>query len=191
MSKIQCTTCGGMTEVGDALKGTCDYCGCAIALKRISAFNGFKPAEMPKIRIALEKSSDTEAENKNLALALCYLKTGNFTLAKKKLLQVIEETPECCEGYYYYAVALINGRRLADLTMREAKQLTEFLNTAMALDETFPFPKLLYALLCIEYYEANELTPPDDGQALLAEIDSEVDSEEFEFFKSTVSTETI
>lgn len=189
MSKIQCTTCGGMSEVGDSLKGTCEYCGCAISLKRISSFNGISAPEIAKVRVSLEQSSDAEAENKDLALALCYLKVGNFTLAKKKLMQVIENTPECCEGYYYYAVALLNGRAIGTITMKEARQLAEYLKTAMALDESFVFPKLLYALICLEYYEANELLPPDDGNAILNSIDSEVDTQELEFFKESVNTE--
>ncbi|MBE6389829.1 MAG: hypothetical protein E7043_06615 [Lentisphaerae bacterium] len=191
MSKIQCLTCGGMTEVGDSLKGRCEYCGCAISLKRISSFNGFSTSEIPEIKIALEKSSEEEAENKDLALGLCYLKTGNFILARKKLFQVIENVPECSEAYYYYSIALLNGRELSDLTMREARQLTEFLKTSMILDESFIFPKVLYALICIEYYQNNNLLPPDDGEALLAEIDSEVDREELEFFKEHVKTDII
>ena len=188
MSKIQCTTCGGMSEVGDSLKGTCEYCGCAISLKRISSFNGFKSAEISKVRVSLEKSTDEEAENKDLALGLCYLQVENFTLAKKKLMQVIENTPECCEGYYYYAIALLNGRPLSEITMKEARQITEYLQTAIALDEDFVFPKLLYALVCLEYYEANELLPPDDGNEILDSIDSEVDSHELEFFQQAVNT---
>jgi hypothetical protein len=104
-------------------------------------------------------------------------------------MQVIENTPECCEGYYYYAVALLNGRAIGTITMKEARQLAEYLKTAMALDESFVFPKLLYALICLEYYEANELLPPDDGNAILNSIDSEVDTQELEFFKESVNTE--
>ena len=91
MSKIQCLTCGGMTDTGDSLTGTCEYCGCAISLKRISAFSCMETADLLKTRKALEKSEDSEIENRDLALALCYLKTGNFTLAKKKLEQVMDD----------------------------------------------------------------------------------------------------
>lgn len=191
MGKIQCLTCGGMTDIGQSLSGTCEYCGCAISLKRISSFNGLSAAEIPEIKASLENSSDKEAGNKDLALGVLYLKSGNFTLAKKKFAQVMENAPECCESYYYYAVALINGRDLSQLTMREARQLTEFLQTAMTLDENFIFPKLLYALICIEYYENNDLIPPDDGEALLNEIECEVDAQELAFFKSAISTDLI
>ena len=188
MSKIQCLTCGGMTDTGDSLTGTCEYCGCAISLKRISAFSCMETADLLKTRKALEKSDDSEIENRDLALALCYMKTGNFSLAKKKLEQVMDDSPECCEGYYYYSIALLNGRRLSDLSLREARQIAEFLNTAVSLDDSFLFPKLLYALICIEYYAANDLTPPHDGYAILAEIGSEFNAGEMTFFKGTVKT---
>lgn len=199
MSKIQCLTCGGMAEVGDKLSGTCPYCGCRVAFRRIASFNAVRNAELGKLKELFEAAKrngdaggDDPESDPDLALALCYLKTGNFTLAKKKLAALLENSPECAEAYYYYAVVLINGRPLAELTMREAKLLTEYLRTAMAIDGDFVFPRLLYALLCIEYYDANDLRAPDDGEQILDELfEQEVDPEELAFFKSLVTTETI
>lgn len=196
MSKIQCLTCGGMTEVGDALSGSCEYCGCRIEYKRIASFNAVEKVNLGRLRKLFESSVSTPGSSKNeseeksnLAQALCYLLAGNFTLAKKKLASVIENDPASAEPYYYYALTLVNGRTLSELTMREARQITEYLQTAIAIDEDFVFPKLLYALVCLEYYEANELLPPDDGNEILDSIDSEVDSHELEFFQQAVNTD--
>ena len=72
------------------------------------------------------------------------------------------------------------------------KQITEYLQTAMAIDGDFLFPKLFFALLCIEYYEANDLRSPEDGEALLNGLSgSNVDSQELAFFKTAISTELI
>ena len=199
MSKIQCLTCGGMADVGDSLSGECPYCGCRVEFRRISSFNAVNSSELGKLTIRFQEAKKKKKEsgiqqgkNDNLSLALCYLKTGNISLAKKELTSVIEEFPECAEAYYYYAVTIINGRTLSELTMPEAKQLTEYLKTSMAMDEKFLFPKILYALLCIEYYDENCLRSPDDGEALLQQLsDREVCQEEFAIFKSLVSTETV
>ena len=199
MSKIQCITCGGMTEVGDALSGSCDYCGCRIEFKRIASFNAVEKVNLGKLRKLFESavsdpgSSKTVSEEKsNLAQALCYLLAGNFTLAQKKLASVIDNDPASAEPYYYYALTLVNGRSLSELTLREAKKITEYLQTAMAIDGDFIFPKLFFALLCIEYYEANDLRSPEDGNALLNGLaGSNVDSQELTFFKSAVSTQII
>ena len=199
MSKIQCLTCGGMTEIGDALSGSCDYCGGRIEYRRIASFNAVEKVDLGRLRKLFESavsdpgSSKTNSDEKsNLAQALCYLLAGNFTLAKKKLASVIENDPASAEPYYYYALTLVNGRALSELTMREAKQIAEYLQTAMAIDEDFIFPKLFFALLCIEYYEANNLRSPEDGEALLNGLaGSNVDSQELAFFKTAVSTELI
>ena len=199
MSKIQCLTCGGMTEVGDALSGSCEYCGCRIEYKRIASFNAVEKVDLGRLRKLFESavsdpgSSKTDSgEKSNLAQALCYLLAGNFTLAKKKLASVIEHDPASAEPYYYYALTLVNGRAPSELTMREAKQIAEYLQTAMAIDEDFIFPKLFFALLCIEYYEANNLRSPEDGAALFNGLSgSNVDAQELAFFKTAVSTELI
>lgn len=199
MSKIQCLTCGGMTEIGDALSGSCDYCGGRIEYKRIASFNAVEKVDLGRLRKLFESavsdpgSSKTDSgEKSNLAQALCYLLAGNFTLAKKKLASVIENDPASAEPYYYYALTLVNGRTFSELTMREAKQITEYLQTAMAIDGDFIFPKLFFALLCIEYYEANNLRSPEDGEALLNGLaGSDVDAQELAFFKTAVSTELI
>lgn len=199
MSKIQCLTCGGMTEVGDALSGSCEYCGGRIEYKRIASFNAVEKVNLGKLRKLFESavsdpgSRKTVSEEKsNLAQALCYLLAGNFTLAKKKLAEVIENDPASAEPYYYYALTLVNGRTLSELTMREAKQITEYLQTAMAIDGDFIFPKLFFALLCLEYYEANDLRSPEDGEALLNGLSgNNVDAQELAFFKTAVSSDLI
>lgn len=199
MSKIQCLTCGGMTDVGDALSGSCEYCGSRIEYKRIASFNAVEKMNLGKLQKLFESavsnpgSSKTElGEKSNLAQALCYLLAGNFVLAQKKLISVIENDPASAEPYYYYALTLVNGRTLSELTMREAKKITGYLQTAMAIDGDFIFPKLFFALLCIEYYEANDLRSPEDGESLLNGLaGNNVDSQELAFFKSAVSTDLI
>lgn len=108
------------------------------------------------------------------------------------MTSVIENDPSSAEPYYYYALTLVNGRTLSELTMREAKQITEYLQTAMAIDKDFIFPKLFFALLGIEYYEANNLRSPEDGEALLNGLSgSNVDGQELAFFKTAISTELV
>ena len=68
MSKIQCLTCGGMTEVGNALSGSCDYCGSRIEYKRIASFNAVEKVNLGRLRKLFESAvkdpgcSKTESE---------------------------------------------------------------------------------------------------------------------------------
>ena len=96
MAKIQCLSCGGMTDIGNAASGECLYCGCRVSLRRISAFSPVSRTELPQLKAAAEKESG-ENPDAELALALCYLKSGNFALAKKRLAALIETCPEYAE----------------------------------------------------------------------------------------------
>lgn len=84
MPKLQCQTCGGMAEVDRNLRGECPYCGALVRPVRVSSFSLITPAGMTQVRQAAEAGGDS------LVLALCYLKAGNFTLAKKKQEKVID-----------------------------------------------------------------------------------------------------
>ena len=187
--------------MGDSLAGECPYCGCRVEFRRISSFNGIsRTNDLGNLRKLFESACGQSGngnkhnsdEKNNLSLALCYLLAENYLLAKKKLAAVIEEEPSEPEPYYYYALTLIGGRSLTVLTMREAKTIIGYLQTAMSLDEKFVFPKLLYALICIEYYEANCLRSPANGAELLQQLyEVEVDPSELECFKSLVKTDVI
>lgn len=176
MPKLQCQTCGGMAEVGKNLRGECPYCGGLVKPVRVSSFSSIPSAGMSQIRQSAEAGGDS------MALALCFLKAGNFSLAKKKLEKVIDETPECCEAYYYYALALLHGRNFASVTLRDARKITEYLQTAEELDPDFVYAKLMFGLLCIGYYKANGLTPPADGYEILNGVGGmDVDAVELDF----------
>lgn len=178
MPKLQCQTCGGMAEVDQKLRGECPYCGAVVKPVRVSSFNSIPAAGMTQVRQAAEARGDS------MALALCYLKAGNFTLAKKTLEKVIDESPECCEAYYYWALAQLNGRDFSELTMRDARKIAEYLQTANELNPDFAYSQVLFGLVCIGYYEANELTPPADGWEILSELgEVELDAVELDFLR--------
>ena len=184
MPKLQCQTCGGMAEVDQKLRGECPYCGALVRPVRVSSFNSIPAAGMTQVRQAAEAGGDS------MALALCYLKAGNFTLAKKKLEKVIDESPECCEAYYYWALAQLNGRDFSALTMRDARKIAEYLQTANELNPDFVYAQVLFGLVCIGYYEANELTPPADGLEILSELgEVELDAVELDFLRHAISPE--
>lgn len=71
--------------------------------------------------------------------------------------------------------------------MKEARKTAEFLQTANELDPDFVYARILYGLLCIGYYEANELQPPADGYEILSELgEVELDAAELEFLQGTI-----
>ena len=192
MTKVQCLTCGGMADLGNAAEVDCPYCGCTVTPRRISFFSQMSHSEVIQFKTVLDSSDSEEQENKTLPLALCYLKVGNYELAKKKFAQVIDENPECAEAYFYYTCSFLRGKTLSAISMSEARTAVEYLKTAMALDEKFVFPKLLYGLICVEYYLANDLIPPANGIRILEEVAAQnIDEQEFIFFKQMINTKIV
>ena len=188
MGRIQCEFCGGMVECVNGTEGVCPYCGRTATLRRISSFKGCSNADV----LRLQRQQATAAEESltaELPLALCHLRLGNYQLAQKCLGRLIESAPDACEPYYYFAITLLNGTDMEELSLPVAKQAAANLKTAIALNPDFLFPKLLYALLCIDYFEANELLPPDDGWSVLKELDvSCFDAEELDFLQQSVKS---
>ena len=190
MGKIQCEFCGGIVDCNNGAEAVCPYCGRTAIPRRISSFKGFAKADI----LRFQQQSTAMAESKGsaaneLSLALCHLQLGNYQLARKCLGSLIETAPDACEPYYYFAITLLNGIDMEEITLPVARQVASNLKTAINLNPDFPFPKLLYALLCIDYFEANELLPPDDGWIILNEIDAScLDAQELDFLKQSVQS---
>lgn len=192
MAKIQCLSCGGMTDLGNGIEAECPYCGCTVTPRRMSSFVNMSNAEVVQFKHVLSTAETAEPESKILPLGLCYLKMENYELAEKKFKQAIEETPECAEAYFYYTCAMLRGKTLSTISMQEARTASGYLKTAIALDEKFVFPKLLLGLICVEYYLSNDLIPPADGVEILEGLaDQNIDGQEFSFFKKMIKTKII
>ncbi len=190
MGKIQCEFCGGMVECGDGVEGVFPYCGRTAILRRISSFKDFAKAEILRLQHQATATVESKGSTANeLPLALCHLQLGNYQLARKCLGSLIKSAPDACEPYYYFAITLLNGTDMEEISLPVARQAAANLKTVIALNPDFPFPRLLYALLCIDYFEANELLPPDDGWSILWELDvSGLDRQELDFLRHSVQS---
>jgi len=77
------------------------------------------------------------------------------------------------------------------ISMKEARQIVANLNTALMLNTDFLCARLLLALICLDYYDANALRAPEDGNEILEELsDLEFDDEEIEILNSAASTDS-
>jgi|GEM_PF-1939116 len=126
-----------------------------------------------------KNSQDGEA---HYGLGLCYLQLGLWDLAIKNLKRTLELMPECADAYYYYALALIRGRRPKLLSLTEVRLIEQYLTTAMQLDDRQAKYYYLAVVLKFDYYLANGLTvrPPLPEDLLAAAADKQHDAWEVE-----------
>lgn len=183
---LSCPNCAANLSRNDSF---CEFCGSEVLIRRISSFRGFSAEKLRKYQSSYQKQAGLPGAR--LGLGLCYLKCGNYPLAKIQFEKAVEESPESPEAYYYCSLALIGGRRIMTISMKEARQIVANLNTALMLNTDFLCARLLLALICLDYYDANALRAPEDGNEILEELsDLEFDDEEIKILNSAASTDS-
>lgn len=181
---LSCPNCAANLSRNDSF---CEFCGSEILIRRVSSFHGFSMEKLRKYQNSYRKQ--TGLPGVCLGLGLCYLKCSNYSLAKIQFEKAIEDSPDSPETYYYHSLALIGGRRIMTISMKEARQIVANLNTALMLDDDFLYARLLLALVCLDYYDANALLAPEDGENILEELsDRKFDADEIEILSSAAPT---
>ena len=171
---LNCPNCAANLSQNDSF---CEFCGSEVLIRKISSFHGFSAEKIRKYQSSYQKQAGLPGAR--LGLGLCYLKCGNYSLAKLQFEKAIEESPESPEAYYYRSLAVISGRRIMTISMKEARQIVADLNTAL----------LLLALLCLDYYDANALSAPEDGNDILRELsDRDFNADEIEVLSIAAPT---
>lgn len=111
------------------------------------------------------------------SLALCYLQMKLYDLAIKNFKRSFELMPDPADGYYYYGLSLIRGRRPKTLSLDEVKNIEQHINAAIQLDEKQARYYLLAAILRFDYYLSNGLTAPSPSYEELLISANEKDKE--------------
>jgi tetratricopeptide (TPR) repeat protein len=111
------------------------------------------------------------------SLALCYLQMKIYDLAIKSFKRSFELMPDFADGYYYYSLSLIRGRRPKTLSLDEVKNIEQHINAAIQLDEKQAKYYLLAAILRFDYYQSNGLTAPAPSYEELLITANEKDKE--------------
>ncbi|HYK91115.1 MAG TPA: CHAT domain-containing protein [Acidobacteriota bacterium] len=122
-------------------------------LGRLSSGEIHRMLQLYKSAIA-RNPADGEAY---FALGLSYLQLQLYDLSIKNFKQTIELMPDYADGYYYYALSLVRGRKPKLLSLTEVKRMEEYLRTAQQLDGEQSKYLYLQAILKQDYYLANGL----------------------------------
>ena len=191
---MKCGNCGAPCKLDAEL---CEHCEQPIFPNSLASYAQVDPDRLKEYLNAIEVLADQDPHNAKamLTLGLSYLETGAYALAQPQFEQVIKTAPRDPQAYYYYALAKIGGRRLMTLSLSEARQLEEYLNTAIQFDREAEAPqyRLLLAMLKRDYYEKNGMkVPPPSAEGLLQDISGKtIDDVEHEHLIKSVKVSGI
>ena len=151
----------------------CEYCKAEFFITSIAYLSSFDNSGIQKYLQhykSLTKSNPDDPEGQ-LGLGLCYLLLGMYPLAMKAFENIITNSPEISQSYYYYCLSLIAGRRVKMMSLNEIRKIETYLNTAIQLDDNHHYLVLL-SIIKNDYYISNGLKEPLPSYSeLLRQID--------------------
>lgn len=173
---LQCPQCGATAKLNI---NKCEYCGSEFIVTNLAYLDKFDKTGINKYINHYKQLLKVTPDNGeyNCAMGICYLDLKLFDLATKYFAIAIEQMPDNSDAYYYYAIALLKGRRPKILTLKEIEKIESYLSAATQIDSNKSKYFYLLALIKYDFYIANGLriNPPT-----FEELISEGNSKPFE-----------
>lgn len=174
-----CPQCGASASSGHK---SCEYCKAEFFVSSVAYLSSMDSSSIQKYIKSYKDIIKLEPDNPegNIGLGLCYIVLNMYPLAKKCFANVIENHPDIALAYYYFALATIAGRRVKIVPSKDLKQVEEYLNTAVMLDDSIYLVYVLLAMIKHDYYLGNGLKVSEPSVSdLLAKVDfANIDSNE-------------
>jgi len=156
-----CPQCGAPIKLG---LSKCEYCEAEFLVTSLAYLDKFDRTGINKYinhykQLLKENPDDGEL---NCAMGICYLDLGLYDLATKYFAKAVEQIPDYGDSYYYYALALLKGKRPKVLSLTEIKNIEAYLNAALQIDNSKSRYYYLWALIKHDFYIKNglRLNPP-------------------------------
>lgn len=164
-----CPQCGAPVS---AQGKACQYCGAEFIVSNFSSISKSSSKQKASYISQYKGFLAEEPDNTELGLALgiCYLDTGNYEIALKTLEKAIALMPNNPEVYFYYALALIKGRKPRIITLNEIKKIEEYIQSAINFGGEKSKYYILSAIIKSEYYTKNGIRIVGESVEELIEI---------------------
>jgi tetratricopeptide (TPR) repeat protein len=156
-----CPQCGAPATLS---ANKCGYCEAEFIITSIASLDRFDKAGINKY-ISHYKSllkDEPDSGELNLAMGICNLDLGLYDLATKFFANAIEAVPDSADGYYYYSLAMVKGRKPKLLALSEVKKIEEYLQAAIQIDGSKAKYHYFWLIIKHEFYTKNGLriNPP-------------------------------
>lgn len=156
---------------------SCQYCSAEFFVSSIAYLSAIQPGETARYLKTYKELLEKNATDPGalLGMGLCYLSMKSDALAKTYFKKAIDHHPDVAPPYYYFALTLVNGRRIATINLNEARQLENYLSLALSIDPDASHAKLLLAMVKRDYYETNGMrVGPPTADTLLGELTDKI-----------------
>lgn len=163
-----CPSCGAPVEITSNI---CDYCGAAYYIQSIHSLVAVdkkgitKYIELYKKKLA-ERASDSEAAK---ALGICYVKLSMYDFALKKFKDLIEESLDDSDIYFYASICLMKGKRPFLVPLKSIKEIEVYLEAASMISPGNPSYYYAQGLIKQDYYERKFLKTMPTANDLFSE----------------------
>ena len=156
-----CPQCGAPAAL---IASKCGYCEAEFIITSIASLDRFDRTGINKY-ISHYKSllkNEPDSGELNLAMGICNLDLGLYDLAAKFFAKAIEAMPDRAEGYYYYSIVIVRGRKPKLLTLSEVKKIEEYLQAAIQIDANKAKYHYFWLIIKHEFYTKNglKINPP-------------------------------
>lgn len=174
-----CPQCGAPAKL--SLK-CCGYCEADFIVTSLASLDRFDKTGIQKYLSHYRKklAEEPESGELHLAMGICHLDLGLHDLAAKSFVRAVEAQPENADNYYYHALAIIKGRKLKLLALKEVREIENLVAAAVQLNPAKAVYRHLLLAVKYEYYLKNGLKiSPPSLEEIMGEVDlCEPDAEE-------------
>ncbi len=152
----ECPQCGAPTSPSAKC---CEYCKAEFFVTSLAYLSNFEESAVKKYlqaykKMAISNPDDIEG---HMGLALCYLQTKCYPLALKEFQKIVDDFPDVALAYYYECLAMIGGRRIKILPLKDIKMIETLLDTAIQIDNDNGIYKLLLGIVRYDYFVLNNM----------------------------------
>lgn len=156
IQSLECPKCGAPIHLMDE---KCEHCNSVLIITSINQLEEFNPSEVNKYLKNYKTLLKDDPNNPRyqFGMGVCYLELKLFDRALRFFEKALDEMPESAKIYYYYALALLNGKRPKVHTFSEIKKIEDYINSAIDLDDTKAEYHYLLALIKYDFYVTNGL----------------------------------
>ena len=154
IQSLKCPNCNAPIKIDS---NTCNYCGYDYIIQSLSYLGGIDSTKINKYITFYKSQLDEKPYDSmlNLALGICYLDLGLNDFAQNYLKKAIDISPENSDTYIYFALSLIDEKKLSLMKIQKIKEIEKLINASIKIN---PNKATYYYFLIIvkqEFYIKN------------------------------------